>query len=108
MEADAASFKTEIDSISLGLYAEISVMGIPSTTYNGSLPALIEEEPRTRMVKPAPGLPELEITCTPAAFPCKASPEFTIGRLAISAAVTTDTAPVKSFLRCAPYPTTTT
>src|SRR5665647_238938 len=108
MEAEAASFKIEIDSISSGLKVEISVSGIPSTTYNGSLPALIEEDPLTLIVSPAPGFPEFEVTCTPAALPCSASPAFTIGRLAISADVTTDTAPVRSFLRCVPYPTTTT
>ena len=80
MAVEEASFKTVIDSISswliklralFGAEAPIPPIpalpaetfppakGTPSTTINGSLPALTEELPRTLMFIPPPGSPLL-------------------------------------------------
>src|SRR3982074_2954019 len=73
--------------------------GIPSITYNGSLFALIEPVPRTRTRKPAPGIPEFEVTCTPAALAWRPFVNVTMGAAPAlnSSAVIDDTAPVRSF-----------
>src|SRR5256886_8070944 len=49
------------------------VIGTPSITYNGSLPAEMELPPRMRTIVPAPGCPLEETTWTPAARPSSAS-----------------------------------
>ena len=63
-------------------------MGTPSTTNSGSLPALIEAGPRTRMASPLPGLPAFSITCTPGAFPWRADSTLAVGTFAICSAPT--------------------
>ena len=51
-----ASFKTSIEAISEGLISRSPpVIGTPSTTYNGSLLALIERFPRIKTVGEVPG-----------------------------------------------------
>ena len=74
-----ASFKTLIDSISLGLMvfkrlAEPAMpllsTGTPSITIKGSLPALNEEPPRIRILLPPPAYPPPEVICSPATLPC--------------------------------------
>ena len=55
---EAASFNTVIDSISFVLIEDKSPSnGTPSTTYNGSVPALIEPTPRIRTLADSPGWP---------------------------------------------------
>ena len=57
-EVEAASFNTEISSISSGFKALIfPVIGKPSITYRGSLPADTDTCPRIRTDIPCPGLP---------------------------------------------------
>src|SRR5690606_11286909 len=63
----AASLRTVTDSISFGL-AFPSM--IPSTTYNGLAPALIELDPLMTILDDALGSPDELETITPAAFPC--------------------------------------
>ena len=54
-EADAASFSTSIDSTSpIFTDAKPSGIGNPSTTTNGPESALIEPNPRTRIVGDSP------------------------------------------------------
>ena len=66
-----------MDSISLGFKSLMfpSIKGKPSTTYKGSLLAVIEPLPRTRIEGEAPGLLSLK-TATPAALPCNDSKAF--------------------------------
>src|SRR5690606_30321937 len=87
MAVDAASFKISIDLISPGLISakglrpkfslpfredkEDDSIGTPSITYRGVFPELSDELPLTLILIPPPGAPELEVTCTPAARPCK-------------------------------------
>ena len=70
MAVEAASFNTVIDSMSCGLIIlrklsapEIppSSKGTPSTTINGSLEALSEAPPRTRIVLPDVAEPEFDM-----------------------------------------------
>ena len=82
--AAAASLRTVIDSISLGLIVAIplevfvispvppATTGIPSTTQRGAFEALIDELPRIRICDWAPGWPEAAVTCTPASLPERA------------------------------------
>ena len=73
----------------------LSGSGKPSTTYSGLLlPA--DVMPRTRMEVPAapPGAPPFDVTCTPAARPCRAWVASATGCEAISREPTDDTAPV--------------
>ncbi len=74
-----ASFKTLIDSMSLGLivfrkFAEPDIpllsTGTPSITINGSLLAFKEAPPRMRILLPPPADPPLVVTCKPATLPC--------------------------------------
>jgi len=44
--------------------------GTPSTTYSGSLLALIDVPPRMRICTPAPGSPLFCTICTPLTRPC--------------------------------------
>ena len=81
---------------------------IPSITYSGSLPALIELVPRIRIDVSAPGLPEFWVTCTPAALPCSAWSREVTGTAFSSSALTDATEPVRSLFLAVPYPITTT
>ncbi len=102
LDADAASFNTEIVSISCGLTASIEA-SIPSTKTNG-LALFNVPVPRTRIVAPSSvGLPLLCITCKPADRPPKADDTFVIGRLAAcSVKSTEETEPVKFTFFCVP------
>ena len=71
MAVAEASFNTCIDSISFGLTKSMSFTIIPSTTNSGSELFMVPI-PRILIVTPAPGAPELELTSTPATWPCKA------------------------------------
>ena len=84
--------------------------GMPSITYNGSLFALIEPVPRTRTRKPAPGIPEFEVTCTPAALAWRPVVRVTMGAAPAlnSFAESDDTAPVRSCFSTVAYPMATT
>src|SRR5256886_10388411 len=67
--------------------------GRPSITYNGSVLAVIEPVPRTRTWIPTPGIPEFEVTCTPATLPWRPLERVTVGAAFVSnwSAVTDDT-----------------
>ena len=88
-DAAAASFKTVIFSISLGLIEDIilndllspltgeratspETTGTPSTTYRGSLVAFIEPVPLTRISNAAPGCPLLLFIVKPGVVPARA------------------------------------
>ncbi len=73
--------------------------GMPSITYSGSLFALIEPVPRTRTRSPAPGIPEFEVTWTPAALAWRPVLNVMIGAASVlnSSARIDATAPVRSF-----------
>ena len=64
--------------------------------------------PRIRIETSPPGVPEFCTTCTPDIFPAMACITLEVAFLVISSVRTEDTAPVTSFLRMVPYPTTTT
>ena len=80
MAADAASLRTSIDSMSLTamvamelmvspklkILASSLVIGMPSITSRGSLPALIEEIPRMLIRSPEPRFPDPVVEITPA------------------------------------------
>src|SRR5690606_2648212 len=66
----AASLSTVRDSMSLGLALPPI---IPSTTYKGDDPAVIELEPLMTTFGESLGLPEGLDTITPGAFPCNKS-----------------------------------
>ena len=109
MAVAEASFNISIDSMSAGLMSFMfaSVSAKPSTTYNGSVPALMDAEPRIRIVGASPGWLFVN-TATPLDLPCSAS----IGLEAMTdvmASLRRDVVePVKSLFFIVPYPTTTT
>ena len=74
------------------------MMGIPSTTINGSPPAVIEAIPLTRMAAPEPAKPDVWVTCTPAARPCKAASKELVGTDISSSLPTLAIDPVTSLL----------
>ena len=59
------------------------VIGTPSITYNGSLPAEMELPPRMRTMAPAPGWPLEVTTCTPDARPSRDCSSDVTGAAAI-------------------------
>ena len=70
---DDASFSTSIEAISAGfIVLKSPPPRIPSITYKGSLPALIELPPRMRIVVLAPGEPFADVICIPLTRTCKA------------------------------------
>src|ERR1044072_8428749 len=71
-----------------------SFTGIPSITYNGLLPAVIEVTPLILMLMALPGSPESCDTCTPAALPCNNCCTFTLAPGDRSAVFSDTTAPV--------------
>ena len=83
-------------------------MGIPSTTYRGSLLALKEAAPRILIRSELPKLPEPVDTVTPATRPCSNSLGVNTGRIFDSLGLKELIALVTNALRCVPYPTTTT
>ena len=99
IEADAASFRTCIDSTSLLL---IIVPGLsrvitPSITYNGPLASLRNEEAPLIdvLVLRPPGVPSVVIVM-PGTRPCNDCRTFPVGVSDTSFIFTTDTEPVKS------------
>ena len=97
MAVEEASFNISMDSISLGFKSLIlpSIKGKPSTTYRGSLLAVIEPLPRTRIEGEAPGLLSLN-TATPAALPCSDSNAFPTTDEVKASGLICAVAPVKS------------
>ena len=74
----------EISGLSWGFEEPVPCSaGTPSITYNGSPFAVIEPVPRTRTRSPPPGSPVLEMTWTPAAFPCSPLLSVTVGAAAV-------------------------
>ena len=73
MAADAASFKTSIDSISAGFISSMDSKGTPSTMYRGFAPPSNVDVPRIRISAASPGAPDPVVICTPAVCPCNAS-----------------------------------
>ncbi len=98
-----ASFKISIDSMSFGFRSPMPpAMGIPSSTYSGSLDAVSDRVPRTRMLMPSPGLLPLVTISTPGTRPLMASIAFVFGTAATSAPDTDATDPVTSRRACVP------
>ena len=127
MAAAEASFRISIDAMSFGLMklrglppgipprafprpgrALPPSRGTPSTTKSGWLLERIDALPRTLTVVAPPGAPELLTTWTPATLPWINWSAPVSTPLLKSLAFTCATAPVRSFLRAEPYPTTTT
>ena len=101
MAAEAASFRTDIDSMSLGSTLSNDDSN-PSMMTSGD-ESLSVPMPRTVIVPPsAPGWPEVWVTCTPVILPCRASDTSVIGRFLKSAVETVDTAPVSFSLLVVP------
>ena len=117
-----ASFKTVIDSMSLGLIVLSGLRGsaaskpmlgplatvcsfwsgTPSTTYSGSLLALIDVPPRTRICTPPPGSPLFVTICTPVTRPWTSWFAFVMTPLLASSALTCATDPVIASRRWLP------
>ena len=94
MEAEAASFNTEILSISSGLIVLMDET-TPSTTTIGLLLFKVPI-PRIRMLPTSrPGWPLLCVTVTPAIVPCKAEVTFVTGLFSRSLAEILETDPVR-------------
>ena len=112
MSIDSISFgSTDIRGLFLGSVSfDPCSAGRPSITYNGSVLAVIEPVPRTRTWIPTPGIPEFEVTCTPATLPWRPLERVTVGAAFVSncSALTDDTAPVRFRRSAAPYPIATT
>src|SRR2546430_10471380 len=81
MSIDSISFgSTDIRGLFLGSVSfDPCSAGRPSITYNGSVLAVIEPVPRTRTWIPTPGIPEFEVTCTPATLPCRPAADVNDG-----------------------------
>jgi hypothetical protein len=77
-------------------------IGTPSMTYSGSLPPEIDDEPRTRTVMAAPGVPEFCTTCTPASRPCSTWFTDVTGISSTVSGRSDETAPAMSPRRCSP------
>src|SRR5690554_3974467 len=106
---EAASLSTVIDSISEGLRDDKSPSkGIPSTTYKGSIPALIDPTPLILTVAEEPGWPSALKICTPATLPESAFETFDICLISNRSESTTPADPVKVPLVEVPYATTIT
>ena len=104
MALAAASFRTDIDSTSLGLISEMDPSyGMPSTMYRGELLALIEPMPLMRIVaSPDAGSPEDDMTCTPGAVPAKAFVTLVVTLDSIASVPIMDAEPVKELLVAVP------
>ena len=75
-----------------------SRVGIPSITYSGSLLPSVPM-PRIRTVELPAGEPSV-VMLTPGTRPCRFFTGFDDGKSRTSSLLMTDTAPVKSALRC--------
>ena len=109
MAADAASLRTEMDAMSLGLTFSM-LHSTPSTSTRGLLAFVVKDPlPRIRIVAASePGWPEVCITLIPAAIPARAAEVLTIGLLsARSEKSIAATEPVRLTFFWTPYPTTT-
>src|SRR5256886_15847452 len=108
MSIDWISFgSTDIRGLFLGSVSfDPCSAGRPSITYNGSVLAVIEPVPRTRTWIPTPGIPEFEVTCTPATLPCRPAVSVTVGAAFVSncSAGTDAPPPVRFPPAAAPYP----
>src|SRR5690606_36147442 len=114
MEAEAASFKTSMEAMSLGLMEAkafwepcpdrpTEATCTPSTIYKGSVPAFMEPTPLICTLSLPPGCPELEVTCTPATLPCMARSKDWMGRSSNISPFTEAMAPVTSLRVWSPY-----
>ena len=112
MAVEEASFNTVMLSISAGLIMlrkllELPEMppcsnGTPSSTIRGSLLALSEAPPRTRMVLPAEAEPLFDMICTPETLPLINCSGDDTNPLLKSLELTVATEPVRSLLRAVP------
>src|SRR4051812_41191096 len=118
MAVALASFNISTDSISDGLRSAsgldatwlprpvrirlVLLINTPSTIYSGSLLALIELVPRTRIKIPPPGTPELDVTCTPADLPCNNWSGLAAGMVLMSLKDTVVCDPVNVLRDCSP------
>ena len=109
MAAEAASLSIEIDSMSSGFIdprgllfsLPLTVIGIPSITYKGSL-LPIPPTPLILTDTPPPGVELFADTLTPATLPCSALSRVAAVFLLISAGLIDATAPVICDLLSAP------
>src|SRR5690606_25719178 len=98
MEADEASFRTCIDSISMVASSDMDrVVGVPSIIYNGLLLFNVPS-PLMRTVAGEVGEP-LVVTAMPATFPWAARIAFPDVLERSWSTLITETAPVRSALR---------
>jgi len=81
---------------------------MPSTIQSGSLPALIEPKPRTRIEGVVPRSPDVLEVCTPATRPISAVATLEVCTLAISSDFMTAAEPVKASFLAVPKATTIT
>ena len=110
MAVAEASFKTSIDSMSLGFkepMLDVSC-GKPSMTYKGAVLWVNEPAPRITILKLSPRPPSVDETCTPAIRPPKDSATLLTGVLVNSLMSALAMEPVRSLRRTSPYPTATT
>ena len=75
---------------------------VPSMTYNGCVPALMELLPRMTMLTSPPSSPDEEVTFTPATLPVSALSNEGVPDFFRSPMSTVPTAPVRSFLSMEP------
>ena len=106
MDADAASFSTEIVSMSSGFTKFILGTSTLSTKISGAVPELAlndPTDPRSLIVDSVPIPPTLFVIVSPGVIPCRALATSVTGLLAIaSCTLTFDTAPVRLTFFCAP------
>ena len=82
-------------------------IGTPSSTIRGSFEAFSDAPPRIRMVLPADGEPPPLTICTPLTLPLISCSGELMTPWLKSLLLTLETEPVRSLLRCTPYPMTT-
>ena len=109
MEEAAASFKTEIFSMSCG-FMELISPSMPSINTNGppSDPSPIVPVPRILISIFLSSVPLVVEICKPGTIPWRAWTAFWTGRDSNASALTMPTDPVRFTFFCVPNPTTTT
>src|SRR5574344_1687990 len=109
MEAEAASFKTEMLLMLSGLKNDKSGISTPSNKTRGLLFPLIEPVPRTLIEGEAPKSFVANVIVRPGTVPCNPLETSVIGLLLnVLPTSTEETAPVRLTFFCVPNPTTTT
>src|SRR5690554_3153350 len=100
--AAAASFNTEIDSISLGLILSQPGSGIPSTSTKGVLLPVVAF-PRIKKLDPSsPGWPDRFMAVNPGIRPAREFDRLGVGARIISSPDMLAIDPVRVAFRCSP------